>query len=230
MPAPMITVENVSKIYYPDFHALKNISLTINPGEFVFFIGQSGAGKSTLMRLITAEEKPTEGKILIGDWEVTRIKKREAPYLRRQIGVVFQDFKLIDIKTVFENVAFALEVCGEPWKKIKETVPQVLRIVGLEDKATHYPKNLSGGEQQRTAIARAMVHRPKILIADEPTGDLDLITAKGIVDLLDKINEAGTTLIFVTHNRDIVNMERRRVVTLHQGEISSDRKGGKYFI
>lgn len=230
MPTPMITVDHVSKIYYPDFNALKDVTLTINPGEFVFVIGQSGAGKSTLMRLITAEERPTKGKILIGDWDVTRIRKREAPYLRRQIGVVFQDFKLIDTKTVFENVAFALEVCGESWKKIKETVPQVLRIVGLEDKTTHYPKNLSGGEQQRTAIARAMVHRPKILIADEPTGDLDLITAKGIVDLLDKINESGTTLIFVTHNRDIVNMEHRRVITLHQGEVTSDRKGGKYFI
>jgi len=226
----MITVEHISKIYYPDFQALKDINLTIDPGEFVFLIGQSGAGKSTLVRLITAEERPTEGKILIGDWDITRMRKREAPYLRRQIGVVFQDFKLIDTKTVFENVAFALEVCGESWKKIKEIVPQVLRIVGLEDKSTHYPKNLSGGEQKRVAIARAMVHRPKILIADEPTGDLDLITAKGIVDLLDKINESGTTLIFVTHNRDIVNMERRRVITLHQGELTSDRKGGKYFI
>ncbi len=226
----MILLENISKIYRPDITALKSVNLSVEPGEFVFLVGQSGAGKSTLLKLLNAEERPTRGRIVIGGWDITNIRRQETATLRRQIGVVFQDFKLLPKKTVFENVAFALEVCGEPNHKINTIVPQVLRIVGLEEKMKRFPVQLSGGEQQRVAIARALVHRPKLLIADEPTGDLDVVTAKSIVDILSKINEFGTTLLVVTHNRDIVNMLKRRVVTLEDGTISSDKKTGKYFI
>lgn len=226
----MILLENISKIYRPDITALKSVNLSVEPGEFVFLVGQSGAGKSTLLKLLNAEERPTRGRIVIGGWDITNIRRAETATLRRQIGVVFQDFKLLPKKTVFENVAFALEVCGEPNRKINTIVPQVLRIVGLEEKMKRFPVQLSGGEQQRVAIARALVHRPKLLIADEPTGDLDVVTAKSIVDILSKINEFGTTLLVVTHNRDIVNMLKRRVVTLEDGTISSDKKTGKYFI
>ena len=226
----MIRLENVSKVYHPKTSALKDVDLHIKEGEFVFLIGQSGSGKTTLVRLVNAEERPTRGTILIGDQNVARIKRRDVPYLRRQIGVIYQDFKLLEKKTVEENVAFALEVCGEKGKTIRSVVPQVLKIVGLEEKAHRYPPQLSGGEQQRVAIARALIHRPKLLIADEPTGDLDSITAKGIVDVLVKINELGTTLLFVTHNRDIVNMLKKRVVTLHGGTVASDKQEGTYFL
>ncbi len=226
----MITLENVSKQYHPSIEALKDVSLHIPAGEFVFLVGQSGAGKSTIVRLLTAEERPSDGKVLIGDWDIARIRRREIPQLRRQIGVVYQDFKLLDKKTVGENVAFALEVCGESGRKVREVVPQVLSIVGLEEMADRYPRQLSGGEQQRAAIARALVHRPKILIADEPTGDLDSITTKSIVDILEKINSLGTTILCVTHNREVVNMMKRRVVTLKDGTVTADRHHGKYFI
>jgi len=225
----MIKIENVSKTYRPDVEALKEISIAIEPGEFVFLVGQSGAGKSTLVRLLTAEERPTSGRIEVGGWDITRLGRRHIPRLRRQIGVVYQDFKLLEQRTLYENVAFALEVCGTSLKTVHTVVPQLLRIVGLEEKAHRYPRQLSGGEQQRAAIARALVHRPKLLIADEPTGDLDSITAKGIVDLLTRINDVGTTIVFVTHNRDIVNMLRKRVISLHDGSVRSD-KVGKYFI
>lgn len=226
----MIRFSSVSKIYPPDFAALKNIDLEVQAGEFIFIVGQSGAGKTTLAKLLTAEERPTKGHVTIGDWDITNIRRGDIPSLRRQIGVIFQDFKLLPKKTVHENVAFALEVCGAPISRIKVVVPQVLKIVGLEEKAHRYPRQLSGGEQQRVAIARALVHRPKILIADEPTGDLDTITAKSIVDLLTKINEFGTTLLFVTHNRDIVNMLKKRVVTIEDGEIKGDKETGKYIL
>ena len=226
----MIRLSNVSKIYQPKIAALKGVDLQVTQGEFVFLIGQSGSGKTTLVRLLNAEERPSEGAIHIGEQEVSRIRQRDVPYLRRQIGVVYQDFKLLEKKTVTENVAFALEVCGESGGTIRSVVPQVLKIVGLEEKADRYPRQLSGGEQQRVAIARALIHRPKLLIADEPTGDLDSITAKGIVDVLVKINQLGTTLLFVTHNRDIVNMLKRRVVTLHEGTVVSDKKEGTYFV
>lgn len=226
----MIKIEKVSKAYHPDIHALKDVNLSIKPGEFVFLVGQSGSGKSTLVRLLTAQERPTHGTISVGEWDITRIKRRHIPLLRRQIGVVYQDFQLLEKKTIGENVAFALQVCGEKGSVIKTMVPQVLKIVGLEEKMRRYPHTLSGGEQQRVAIARALIHRPKLLIADEPTGDLDSITAKGIVDLLVKINEMGTTLLFVTHNRDVVNMLKQRVITLNQGSVIADKNHGKYFI
>ncbi|MCH7492583.1 cell division ATP-binding protein FtsE [Patescibacteria group bacterium] len=226
----MIRFRNVSKIYSPDIYALKNVSLHIKPGEFVSIVGQSGTGKTTIVKLIIAEEKASKGRVIIGDWDITDIKEREIPILRRQIGVIFQDFKLLPRKTVFENVSFGLEVAGVKQKKINDVVPQVLKIVGLGGKQERFPRQLSGGEQQRTAIARALVYRPKILVADEPTGNLDSINSQEIVSLLKKINQFGTTVVLVTHNREIVNSLRKRVITVDQGSIISDQKSGKYIL
>lgn len=226
----MIRFRNVSKIYSPDIYALKNVSLHIKPGEFVSIVGQSGTGKTTIVKLIIAEEKASKGRVIIGDWDITNIKEREIPILRRQIGVIFQDFKLLPRKTVFENVSFGLEVAGVKQKKINDVVPQVLKIVGLGGKQERFPRQLSGGEQQRTAIARALVYRPKILVADEPTGNLDSINSQEIVSLLKKINQFGTTVVLVTHNREIVNSLRKRVITVDQGSIISDQKSGKYIL
>lgn len=226
----MIRLSNVSKVYKPNIRALSEVSLFIKPGEFVSIVGESGSGKTTLAKLLFAEEKPTAGSVVIGDWDISRIHASEIPVLRRQIGVVFQDFKLLPRKTVRENVAFALEVSGERAGKIRTLVPQVLGIVGLADKAERYPRQLSGGEQQRVSIARALVHRPKILLADEPTGNLDTIHAHEIIELLKRINDYGTTVVLVTHDRDIVNALRRRVVTIHQGKIVSDMERGKYIL
>jgi len=226
----MIKFINVSKYYKPNVVALKNINLEINPGEFVSIVGQSGTGKTTLIRLMIAEEKPSEGKIIIGGWDITNIHDREVPYLRRQIGVVFQDFKLLKKKTVFENVAFALMTCGVPKKRIEHIVPQVLRIVGLEKKIDRYPYQLSGGEQQRVVIARSLVHKPKLLVADEPTGNLDSINTREIIDLLKKINELGTTVALVTHNREVVNNLKKRVITLDEGQIIGDQEKGRYVL
>ena len=226
----MITLKGVSKVYPPDVHGLKDISLHIEPGEFVCIVGSSGAGKTTLSRLLIAEERPTRGSITIGGWNITRIKKREIPYLRRQIGVVFQDFKLLQKKTVWENVAFALEVSGESRRRIREIVPHVLKVVGLEEKAQRFPRQLSGGEQQRVVIARALVHRPKILLADEPTGNLDTINTNDIIEVLKKINAFGSTVVLVTHNREVVNALKSRVITLANGRIVSDQAHGKYML
>lgn len=226
----MIKFQNVTKIYPPNTTALRDINLHINPGEFISIVGQSGTGKTTLVKILTAEERATSGKIIIGDWDITNIKQREIPALRRQIGVIFQDFKLLPKKTVFENIAFALEVCGASQKRIKNIVPQVLHIVDLEEKVGRYPKQLSGGEQQRVAIARALVHRPKILVADEPTGNLDAINTREVADLLLKINEFGTTVLLVSHNRELINSLQKRVVTLEQGVIVADQKVGKYIL
>lgn len=226
----MIILKNVTKIYQPDTVALKNVNLHIQPGEFVSIVGQSGTGKTTLARLIIAEEKPTKGRIVIGGWDITNIKHDEVPILRRQIGVVFQDFKLLPKKTVAENVAFALEVAGAAPVKIRSIVPQALKIVNLEDKIDRFPSQLSGGEQQRVVIARSLVHRPKIIIADEPTGNLDSINAQEIIDLLVKINKFGTTIVLVTHNRDIVNALRKRVITIDRGQIISDQEEGEYLL
>jgi len=226
----MIEFKNISMQYPPDVFAVKDVSFKIQPKEFVSIVGQSGTGKTTLVKMIIAEERPTRGKILIGDWDITNIRHYELPVLRRQIGVVWQDFKLLPKKTVFENVAFALEVCGETPEKINRVVPQVLKIVGLGDKQERFPYQLSGGEQQRVVIARALVHRPKILIADEPTGNLDAINTQGIMEILKKINELGTTIILVTHDREIVNGLKKRVITLDGGQVVSDQSEGKYML
>jgi len=226
----MIRLKNLTKMYGPDSIGLRNINLHIRPGEFVSIVGQSGTGKTTLAKMLIAEEAPTAGSIQIGGWEIGRIRGRDVPTLRRQIGVVFQDFKLLPKKTVWENVAFAQEVSGVRRKHIKATVPNVIRIVGLQGKEHRYPRQLSGGEQQRVAIARSLVHRPKIIVADEPTGNLDSINTQEIVDILKKINEFGTTIVLVTHDKEVVNALRKRVLTLHGGEIIADHEEGKYIL
>jgi len=226
----MIKLRNVSKIYRPNIQSLADVTLDINQGEFVSIVGSSGAGKTTLAKLLIAEERPTNGNIEIGGWDITRIRRRDIPYLRRQIGTVFQDFKLLPKKTVYENVAFALEVAGETNRRIRDIIPQVLNIVGLEEKHKRYPWQLSGGEQQRVVIARSLVHRPKVILADEPTGNLDTLNTRDIIDLLQKINAFGTTVVLVTHNRDVVNELRKRVITLRDGRIISDHAHGKYMI
>jgi cell division transport system ATP-binding protein len=226
----VITLKNVSKIYNSTSFGLKGIDLTIEPGEFVSIVGQSGTGKTTLVKLLIAQERPTNGEMQIGGWDITNIKSHDIPFLRRQIGVIFQDFQLLSKKDVAENVSFALQVSGTPSKRIKEMVPRVLDIVGLKNKKDRYPHQLSGGEQQRVAIARALVHRPKILVADEPTGNLDTINTHEIVQILKKINQFGTTVLLVTHNREIVNQLKKRVVTLENGRIIADEVVGKYRI
>ncbi len=226
----MITLKNVSKQYSRDSIGLHEVSLHIEPGEFVSIVGQSGTGKTTLVKMLIAEERPTAGSIEIGGWDITKISLHDIPLLRRQIGVIFQDFKLLPKRTVEENVSFALEVAGEKRKRIGQIVPRVLEIVGLKHKVDRYPHQLSGGEQQRVAIARSLVHRPKILVADEPTGNLDSINTQEIIEILKKINEFGTTIMLVTHNREIVNQLRRRVVVLHDGRVVSDEREGRYRI
>jgi cell division transport system ATP-binding protein len=226
----MIKIIGVSKIYYNRVKVLKDVSLEIKPGEFVSIVGQSGAGKTTLVRLLIGEERATTGRVMVGDWDITKISQREVPYLRRQIGVIFQDFKLLPKKTLEENVAFALEVSGGTATRIKKIVPSVLKIVGLEDKGKRYPHEVSGGEEQRAAIARALVHQPKILLADEPTGNLDAINANEIIDLLLRINKFGTTVVLVTHNKEIVNRLNKRVISMDRGLITSDRERGKYLL
>jgi cell division transport system ATP-binding protein len=226
----MIQLINAVKYYQGSIRALDHLNLNIKPGEFVSIVGQSGSGKSTMIKALIAEENLDSGQVVIGDWNITRIAKSEIPILRRQIGVIFQDFKLLPKKTLRENVAFGLQVCGATPKKIKQIVPQVLKIVGLEGKMDRYPNEVSGGEQQRTAIARSLVHRPKILLADEPTGNLDSINADEIIELLLKINKFGTTVVLVTHNREIVNRLKRRVVTIENGRVVGDQQVGKYIL
>lgn len=224
----MIHLKGVTKQYSKDSIGVEGVDLFIAPGEFVSVVGQSGTGKTTLAKLLIAEERPTSGTIEIGGWDITRISNRDIPLLRRQIGVIFQDFKLLSKKTVRENVAFALQVAGEKLARIKEVVPRVLDIVGLGHKHDRYPHELSGGEQQRVAIARSLVHRPKILVADEPTGNLDSINTQEIIEILKKINEFGTTVVLVTHNRDVVNQLRKRVITINEGRVVADEASGKY--
>ena len=227
----MIFFDNVSKIYSDDSVALKDINFKVKSGEFISIVGQSGAGKSTLLKMIFAEEKPTKGNVFIKGKNISKIKNNKLPILRRHIGVVFQDFKLLDKKTVFENVAFAMEVSGRSDTDIKEDVPQVLEIVGLADKINNYTTELSGGEKQRVSIARALVHRPDIIVADEPTGNLDLVNTWDIIQLLTKINQYGTTIVLATHNREIVNLINKRVVTIDNGAITRDQLDkGKYLI
>jgi cell division transport system ATP-binding protein len=229
----MIEFKNVNKIYDTGaIHtiALDNISFEIEQKEFLSLVGHSGAGKSTILKMLYAEEKPTSGEILFNDYDIAQIKNQELPYHRRKIGTIFQDFKLLPKKTVFENVAFALEVSGHSNKEIQESVPQILEIVGLSNKLENYPHELSGGEQQRVAIARALVHRPALIIADEPTGNLDPISSWGIIQLLMKINSLGTTVILATHDKEVVNNIKKRVITLDQGRIIRDHSKGRYAI
>ena len=222
----MIEFKNVSKVYDNGSVALDDVCLTINEGEFVLICGHSGAGKSTLFKLLTHEVVPDSGTVIVDDFDVTRMKRSKIPKLRRKLGVVFQDFRLLPNKTVSENIAFALEVIEEKPKVIKEKVSHVLELVGLTDKANDLPEDLSGGEQQRVAIARAIVNRPSVLIADEPTGNLDPDTSKGIVDLFKHINNLGTTVIMVTHNMDLVSYLNKRVIRLKDGRVQSDNMRG----
>jgi cell division transport system ATP-binding protein len=226
----MIRFENVTKIYPGDVLVLRDLNLMIEPGEFVSFVGASGAGKSTLLKLIYAEEEPTAGEIFFGERSIGTIKRRLLPYYRRNFGTVFQDFKLLSQRTVFENIAYALEIDGKTKAEIAEEVPQILEIVRLLDKADKYPKQLSGGEQQRVSLARALVHRPSVLIADEPTGNLDPISAQDIIRLLLEINNMGTIVLLATHNKPIVDSLKKRVVTLGNGTILRDEKEGKYIV
>ncbi len=224
----MILLDRVSVMYPNKTVALSGVSLHINPKEFVTIVGASGAGKSTLIRLLIKEEMPTSGKIIVGSIDYDTIDKANIPHLRRRIGVVFQDFKLLPNMTVFENVAFALEVSGVSTKEIKRAVPKILQLVGLSEKMHSYPSELSGGEKQRTAIARALVRNPKILIADEPTGNLDPKNSWDIIELLLKINRFGTTVLLTTHNKEIVDALKKRVITINRGRIVKDAKIGKY--
>lgn len=225
----MILLDRVTKNYgKSNKPALNRVSVHVGAGEFVILVGTSGAGKSTLLKLLTREEKPSSGKIVVGGIDYDTLKDRHIPLLRRKIGVVFQDFKLLPNRTVFENVAFALEIAGMTNREIKSTVPKVIELVGLKGKENNFPNQLSGGEQQRVAIARAIVRQPKILIADEPTGNLDPKHSWDIVRLLEKINKYGTTVLLTTHNVEIVNKLKRRVITIDHGKITSDQAKGSY--
>ena len=225
----MILLDRVTKTYNKNLGAaLERVSLHVEPKEFVIVVGQSGAGKSTLLKLLTREERPTSGKIIVGGIDYDKLPDKNIPLLRRKVGTVFQDFKLLPNRTVFENVAFALEIVGASSKEINNTVPRVLDIVNLKDKAKRMPIELSGGERQRVAIARAIVRQPKILIADEPTGNLDPKHAWDVIHVLEKINRYGTTVLLTTHNQDIVNKLKRRVVTIKNGKIVSDRANAQY--
>ena len=230
MGAPVITFDHVTKTYpaQPKKPALSDVTLQIFAGEFIFLVGHSGSGKSTFIRLLTREIKPTSGKIYVAAEDLTTMRNWRVPYLRRNIGCVFQDFKLLPNKTVFENVAFALEVIGKSRHVIKTQVPEVLRLVGLSDKLNSYPDQLSGGQQQRVSIARAIVNRPPLLICDEPTGNLDPQTSRGIMDLLERINRTGTTVLVATHDREMVDNMRRRVIALDRGHLTRDQDRGVY--
>lgn len=224
----LIKMENVTKIYENGAVGLKDMNLEIKKGEFVFVVGSSGSGKSTFIRLLLKETEPTSGKIIINDTDITTLKRRKVPFLRRKIGIVFQDFRLLPSKTVYENVAFAMQVVEASPRLIRRAVPQVLSLVGLGKKANAYPNQLSGGEQQRVAIARAIVNKPPILLADEPTGNLDPDTAWEIMDLISEINLSGTTVIISTHAKDIVDKMKKRVVAINKGVVLRDVEGGGY--
>ena len=225
----LIRISDVQKTYKTGTVALYDIDLTISKGDFVFIIGASGSGKSTLIKMLYREEKPDKGSIIIGGVNVAKLKNRKVYILRRKLGVVFQDFKLLPKLTVFENVAFAMEVFAVDKKKIQKRVMEVLELVGLKGKVRQYPNQLSGGEQQRLCIARAIINNPKLLICDEPTGNLDPDTSMGIMKVLDDINKMGTTIVMTTHNRDIVNKMQKRVIVLEEGKIVKDYERGKYY-
>src|SRR5918992_3964844 len=224
----MIKTDRVTKIYKDSVVALEDVSVEVGKGEFVFVVGPSGSGKSTFIRLLLKEEEPTRGTLHVAGKNIATLSPWKVPYLRRNIGTVFQDFKLLPEKTVFENVAFALEVIGKPRHVIERRAPDILQLVGLGDKLSNYPDELSGGEQQRVSIARAFINRPLILLADEPTGNLDPGTSVGIMRLLDRINRTGTTVVMATHDRSIVDAMRRRVIELDRGAIVRDQARGVY--
>lgn len=227
---PIVIFDKVSKTFLGDDPAIDNISFRIMPGEFISLVGASGAGKSTLLKLIYAEEEPTSGRVFFNGRDIGAIDRKHLPYYRRNIGTIFQDFKLLPNKTAFENVAYALEVYGKPTEEILEEVPEILEIVGLAKKSKKFPKQLSGGEQQRIAIARALILRPDIIIADEPTGNLDPDSAEEIINLLLEVNGLGTTVILATHNKGLVDKMDRRVIVLDDGHIASDELRGKYVL
>ena len=224
----MIRLEGVSKVFKGDVTALREVSVEIQRGEFVFLVGPSGSGKSTFLRLLNREEVPDSGRLMVAGKDIGEMRSWKVPYLRREIGYVFQDYKLLSKKTVYENVAFGLEVIGRPRSVIRKQVPAILDLVGLGTKAERFPDELSGGEQQRVSIARAFVNRPLILLADEPTGNLDPSTSVGIMRLLDRINRSGTTVVMATHDRGIVDTMRRRVIELDRGVVVRDESRGVY--
>lgn len=226
----MIKFQNITKVYHPDTVALQSISFEIKPGEFVSLVGKSGAGKTTLLKLLLAEEKPSDGKVLFEDVDIHKIPHAKLHEHRRKIGVVFQDYKLLEFKTARENVSYVMEMMGVPDDVIKRDVAEILEIVGLDHRADHYPVQLSGGEKQRVAIARSLIHRPQVLVADEPTGNLDPYNEREIIRLLVRINELGTTTILATHNREVINQLGKRVVTLEQGKVIRDEEKGKFII
>lgn len=224
----MILMNDASKVYDNGIRAVNKVNLRIDKGEFVFLVGSSGSGKTTIIKMLTAEVRPTEGRVLVNNYNIGKLKTRQIPYLRRTLGVVFQDFRLINNKSVYENVAFAMRTIGAKSKTIRERVPYVLELVGLSEKAHEEPLNLSGGEQQRVAIARALVNNPGLLIADEPTGNLDPARSLELMTLFEKINELGTTVLIVTHEKALVDEFKRRVVVIEQGNVISDQTGGYY--
>jgi cell division transport system ATP-binding protein len=224
----MVVFENVTKIYEPDVTALRDVTFAIDKGEFVFVVGASGSGKTTVIRLVLKELEPTSGKIIVGGRELGRLKRSKVPLLRRNVGCVFQDFKLLPNRTAAENVAYALKVQGESGTAIRRKVPEVLNLVGLAHKMSSYPDELSGGEQQRVSIARAFVNHPPLLICDEPTGNLDPDTSVGIMQLLYRINRSGTTILMVTHDREMVDKMRKRVIALEEGRLARDERRGGY--
>jgi len=226
----MIRFQNITKIYPPNTVALENVSFDVDKKEFVSIVGKSGAGKTTLLKLLLAEEKPTKGRIFFDDQDVARIKAGNLPYLRRRIGAVFQDYKLLPSRNVYENVAYALEVIGASDSQIAKDVPEVLEIVGLTERANNFPAELSGGERQRAAIARALIHRPDVILADEPTGNLDPYHTSDILNLLLKIHQLGTTIILATHNKEIINSLRKRVITLEEGKVIRDEEKGRFIL
>jgi cell division transport system ATP-binding protein len=231
-PAPtssaMVVFENVTKIYEPDVAALRDVSFAIDKGEFVFVVGASGSGKTTVIRLVLKELEATSGKIIVGGRDLGRLKRSKVPLLRRNVGCVFQDFKLLPNRTAAENVAYALKVQGESPNSVRRKVPEVLNLVGLAHKMSSYPDELSGGEQQRVSIARAFVNHPPLLICDEPTGNLDPDTSVGIMQLLYRINRSGTTILMVTHDREMVDKMRKRVIALEEGRLARDERRGGY--
>jgi cell division transport system ATP-binding protein len=227
-PGAMIVFESVTKVYEPDVTALRDVSFVIEKGEFVFVVGASGSGKSTIVRLLLKELEPTRGRIVVGGRDLTRLRRSKVPLLRRNVGCVFQDFKLLPSRTAAENVAYALKVQGESANSIRRKVPEVMNMVGLAHKMNSLPDELSGGEQQRVSIARAFVNHPPLLVCDEPTGNLDPDTSVGIMQLLYRINRAGTTILMVTHDREMVDKMRRRVIALEHGSMARDERRGGY--